>query len=224
MIEWLALILLIPLILVPIVLLFGFAGCDIVLGLEKPVLRKAFETEELDIEQQRANQCIVQRIEKLELRVNGSEVLIMIRRPTSGMLELKNMFISQAADPDNTDPNVDPYDSVEEDLTQVKLTPVLSEPLKLGPDPDKPLVELPQIVYKLDNTQPLLLAFDIGADGTVPCSAPTVSAERATAYRGPPPPSPPAPPIHEAAMADRQSGYTVAERIYLVQRIDALGH
>jgi hypothetical protein len=216
MIEWLALILLIPLILVPIVLLFGFAGCDVVLGLEPPAFRKTFEWTPLDEEQQRPNRCLVQRIEEFELKADGSEVRITVQRPMNGMLLLNSLFISRAAD--HTDPSADPYDSAED------LTPVLSEPLQLAPDPAKPLVELPQIDYDLDSTQPLLLAFDIGADGTVPRSGPpNVPAERAEAYLGPTPPPPPGLPIHEAGIADRQSGYNSVNRIYLVQRIDAKG-
>jgi hypothetical protein len=216
MIEWLALILLIPLILVPIVLLFGFAGCDIVLGLEPPAFENTFETTPLDEERPQANRCLVQRIEEVELSADGSGVVITVRRPPSGMLLLNSLFISRAAD--HTDPSADPYDSAED------LTPVLSEPLQLAPDPDKLLVELPQTDYVLDSTQPLLLAFDIGADGTVPCSGPNVPEERAKAYHGPPPPPPPGLPIHEAEIADRQSGYNSERRIYLVQRIAALGH
>jgi hypothetical protein len=216
MIEWLALILLIPLILVPIVLLFGFAGCDIILGLEPPAFEKTFEWTPLDEVRQRANRCLVQRIEDFELREDGSVILITVRRPTGGMLLLNNLYISRAAD--HTDPSADPYDSAED------LMPVLSEPLQLAPDPDKPLVELPQIDYDLDSTQPLLLAFDIGADGTVPCSGPPApEEERAKAYVGPPPPPPPGLPIHEAGIADRQAEYISERRVYLVQQIDAKG-
>jgi hypothetical protein len=223
MIEWLALILLIPLILVPIVLLFGFAGCDVVLGLEPPAFRKTFEWTPLDEEQQRPNRCIVQRIEEFELAADGFEVQITVQRPMNGMLLLNSLYISRAAD--HTDPSRDPYDPAE-DLTAVVSE---SEPLQLAPDPAKPLVELPQIDYDLDSTQPLLLAFDIGADGSgaggsVPRSGlPNVPAERAEAYLGPTPPPPPGLPIHEAGKADRQSGYNPVNRIYLVQRIDAKG-
>jgi hypothetical protein len=213
MIEWLALILLIPLILVPIVLLFGFAGCNEVFGLEPTILVvNTFETT-LGEERSRANQCIVQRIEQVRLTANGTGVRITVQRPTSGMLLLNSMFISRAAD--HTDPSADPYDSAED------LTPVLSEPLQLAPDPDKPLMQLPEIDYDLDSTQPLLLAFDIGADGTLPRSDQNVPEADATAYLGPLPPDPQGPPIHEAGIADRRSGYVSERRIYLVPRIDA---
>ena len=118
--------------------------------------------------------------------------------------------------------SADKYDSAD-DSANPPLTPVLSEPLLLAPDPDKPLVELPAPDYKLDSTQPLLLAFDIGADSTVPCSGPNIPGTDAKAYLGPPPPPPPGDPIHEAGIPGRQSGYSNENRIYLVKRIDALG-
>jgi hypothetical protein len=216
MIEWLALILLIPLILVPIVLLFGFAGCNTIFGLEPTIsVVPTFEAT-LGQAQQRANRCIVQRIEQVRLTVDGSGVQIVVQRPPiGGMLLINSLYISRAANV--TDMSANEWDSDAEDLTQV-----LTEPLPLAPDPDKPLVELPAPDYVLDSTQPLLLAFDIGADGTVPRS-PNVPGSDAKAYLGPPPPPPPGAPIHEAGMSDRQSGYDSESRIYLVQRIDALG-
>jgi hypothetical protein len=84
-------------------------------------------------------------------------------------------------------------------------------------------MELPEIEYTLDKEQPLLLAFDIGADGTLPRSDQIVPEADATAYLGPPPPDPQGPPIYEAGIADRRSGYVSERRIYLVPQIDALG-
>jgi hypothetical protein len=124
-----------------------------------------------------------------------------------------NLFISRASDV--TDPTRDPYDSASD------LTPVLSAEMLLAPDATNPAVELPEINYNLDQTQALLIAFDIGLEGVVP-ETQAVPATEAVAYIGPPPPTG-QPPIFEASFsdpdADRQPGYATSAHIFLVQRI-----
>jgi hypothetical protein len=216
MLEWSALILLVPLILVPLVLLFGFAGCHLLFKIdpvEETLPETTFQTV-LDGETDQRNRTIVQRLEPASLSRSGSRVTITIQRPAAGMLRLMNLFISRASN--ITDPSRDPYDSADDQ------TPVLSAELLLAADPNSPTVELPEIDYTFDHTQPLLIAFDIGVEGDLASTAAAVPAFQATAYIGPPPPLPQQP-VHEASFsdpdADRQSGYTDRPRIVLIQRI-----
>lgn len=211
MIEWLALILLIPAILVPLVLLFGFAGCHLVFDLEEvpppPQFESAFEYD-LTLDRQREKRCIVQRIESLEK--GGSHVRIFVRRHSSGDLTIHHLSISRVADPGNPDD----YNSDVEDLT-----PVLSAPVAVPPDPGSGLWELPTVEYDLDPTQPLLLAFDIGQSGAVRCAF-GVDPAVAVAFVGPAPATGGDPPLHEAGNAIRQPGYSPEDRIFLVGRIE----
>ena len=215
MIEWLALILLVPAILVPIVLLFGFAGC----GFEAeasppppppppppPMPEKAFEAT-LTEDGQSANRCIVQRIEPVRLFKSGNLVRITLQRPSAGNLIIKNISISRAADT----PGSDPYDSAG-GLNFVPET----YPLMLPQDPGNAAFELNPVSFALDQTKPLLLASDIEEPGNVPRS-PVQPGAGARAFVGPLR----TPPLHEAAIADRRpSVYASVERTILVQRID----
>ena len=212
MIEWLALILLVPAVLFPIVLLFGFAGCNQIYGLDPTTVapQTTFETP-LGQDRLRANRCIVQRIEAGRLTAGGSLVQITVQRPETGLLQIVSLFGSQAAN--ETDPSADPYDSAAD------LTPVPGVPLTLTPDATQPLVELPAFDYALDHDRALLIAFDLGEDARVPRTDDTVPTFDATAFLGPLPPPPPGLPIQEASLPDPQSGYETESRIYLVQRI-----
>jgi hypothetical protein len=217
MFEWFALVLVVPLILVPLVLFFGFAGCNQFWGLEEthPAPETTFQTE-LGADVDHRNRCIVQRIEGAPggLIKGGSKVTITVQRPSTGQLRLLNLFISRASS--HLDPSRDPYDSADDQ------TPVLSGELLLAADPASPTVELPLINYTLDPTQPLLIAFDIGAEGDLAASTNQVPPFQATAYIGPPPPLPQQP-VHEASLSDpdgdRQAGYGDRPRIFLIQRI-----
>jgi len=210
MIEWLALILLVPAILVPIVLLFGFAGCgfNAYVGLpeEPPMPEKAFEATLIE-DRQPANRCIVQRIEPVRLFKSGNKVHITLQRPTADHLVINSISISHAADT----PGSDLYDSAG-DPTLVPGT----YPLLLAQDPGNAAVELMPVSFALDQTRPLLLAFDIDEPGNVRRSANEPGAG-ARAFVGPLQ----TPPLHEAAIGDRQSSvYVDVERTYLVQRLD----
>ena len=213
--EWCALVLLVPLILLPIILLFGFTGCNQILGLDptQVAAKTSFEAV-LSLDEDHRNRCVVQRIEPSRLSASGSKVTITIRRPAAGMLVLRNLFISGASNA--ADPNRDPYDSAADS------TPVLTAEMLLAADPASPTVELPEIDYTLDEAKPLLIAFDIGAQGAIPRTAMAVPTSDASAYIGPPPPLPQQP-VYEAALADpdgdRQSGYNQQTRIYLIERI-----
>jgi hypothetical protein len=223
MIEWLALILLIPAILVPIVLLFGFAGCsfshaypvppkptdytppgdpDILDPDEPPIPETAFEAT-LTEDEQLANRCIVQRIEPVRLLKSGNQVRITLQRPTTGNLVIESISISHAVDPGSGDP----YDSAGD--------PTLVPgpfPLLLATDPGNAAVELMPVSFALDRTKPLLLAFDIDTPGNVRRSA-TAPGTGVRAFVGPFG-------LHEAATGNRQPFiYQSQERTYLVQRI-----
>jgi hypothetical protein len=212
--EWVVLILVIPAVVVPFVLLFGFAGCDLVFKLEPvepppPVFQTAFLIP-LGGEDGRDNRCIVQRIEPDILLASGPRVRITLQRPKDGPVVIESLYISQAAG--ETDPNADPYDSAA-DLTAVVQG---GAPITLLPDAVEPTFRLPVVEYAFDHTKALLIAFDIGADGRVPhTTVPTGMFARA--FVGPLE----NPPLHEASLANRRStGYTVESRVYFVKEIE----
>ena len=213
--EWFVLILPVPLILLLIVVLFGFTGCNQVFGLTptEQAPTTSFEAV-LSLDENHRNRCVVQRIEPSRLTASGSKVTITIRRPAAGTLQLLNLYISRASNV--ADPSRDPYDSAAD------LTAVFTTEQVLPADPASPTVELPEVNYSLDADQPLLIAFDIGAEGAIPRAAMAVPNSEASAYIGPPPPLPQQP-IYEASLADpdgdRQSGYNQVTRIYLIERI-----
>lgn len=204
MIEWLMLILLIPVILVPVVLLFGFAGCDLVFRIDPveppPTFETALDPEpELIEDRQEPNQCIVQRIEAARLSQGGSLVRITVQRPTNGDLNINALFISHAAETGN------PYDSAGAP------TAVPGAPFAVTRDPSNGLVELPPVEFTLDPTRALLLAFDIGSAGHVRRSA-RIDNSNATAFLGP---------FGEASLSTRSAGYSDrTDRVYIVQRIE----
>jgi hypothetical protein len=215
--EWFALIVLVPLILVPIVLLFGFAGCQVVFPAEgdpvdpvppEVLFEKAFGAT-LNDETTRELRTIVQRIEPVRLSESGNEVRITLQRPTSGNLMLQNITISHAADP----ADVANYDSAATP-TVVPMT----YPLLVPMDASGGGFELTTVQFDFDQTKPILVAFDVGNPGAVRRVDP-VSPTEATAFIGLPP-GPNDEPVHEADIAVRQPGYTAEARIYLVQLIE----
>lgn len=200
--EWLTLLLLVPAIVVPVVLVLGFAGCDWVFleERESPTFEMAF-TETLTNNQGRQNRCIVQRIEPARLFNSGTQVAITIRSSATANLVIDKIYISQAAD--SGDPSRDPYDPAED------RTEVITEPVLVPQDTAK---TLPAVTYTLEREKPLLIAFDIGSPGGVRFSSAVVDTE-AVAFVGP---------GGEAGLPDRQPppAYETLSRIYLVERID----
>jgi hypothetical protein len=197
--EWLALILLIPAIVVPVVVLLGFAGCDLVFGLhelEPPALEPGF-TADLTNNVGQANQTMVQRIEPARLFKSGAQVQITVRSSENNALLIERMFISRVA------AGGDPYDSAG-DLKEVITAPVLV--------PQNTATTLPEINYALDRQQPLLIIFDIGSPGGTRFE-PNVGASEGVGYIGP---------DGEAGLPDRQSppAYQDFGRIFIVERID----
>jgi hypothetical protein len=193
--EWLTLLFLVPAIVVPVVLLAGFAGCELVFPLDPP---KPFEQTfaatltDLDVLKGR---CLVQRIESVRLSNSGSQVQITLQALAESVV-IDRILISQPA------ASGDPYDSGD-DLTDVSTAVVLVQP--------NSSLTLPAVNYNLDRTKPLLIAMDISTNsGAIPFLQ-GVPATDAVAFfnQG-----------AEAATKDRSPGYTSRPRIYLIQRID----
>lgn len=144
--EWLILALLVPAIVVPVVLLWGFCGCSVLFEPSPPTL--AFEASltpgpaEIDLHEC----CVVQRIEPAKLLRDGTTVKLTLRGSPAHGLSLARVFISQAAD------TGDPYDSRPEDLTPVAESVLL---------PANSSVTL-EVGYELDPMRALLVAIDVG--------------------------------------------------------------
>jgi hypothetical protein len=138
--------------------------------------------------------CIVQRIEPSRLFRGGTQVVLTVEASTNTNLVIDRIYISQVAS------SGDPYDAAG-DLTQVAAAVFVAQGTSLT---------LPPVTYTLDQTQPLLIAFDIGSPGGVR-HVPNVPSSEAAAF---------VLPAQEAALADRQTGIPPVDRIYLVTRID----
>jgi hypothetical protein len=197
--QWLALVLLIPAIVVPVVLLFGFAGCDLVFGLheiEPPPLEPGF-TATLTNNSGQANQTIVQRIEPPRLFKSGGRVQITVRSSDNNDLLIRKLFISKVA------AGGDPYDSAG-DLQEVITAPIVV--------PQGTATTLDEIDYALDRTQPLLIIFEVGMPGGTRFEA-NVNVNEGIAFIGP---------DGEGAMPDRQAppAYQDFNRIVIVEKID----
>jgi len=193
--EWLTLLFLVPAIVVPVVLLTGFAGClSIPPPPEPPMFVQTFGAAFIDTDALRGR-CLVQRIESVRLFTSGSQVQITLQALAENVL-IDRILISQPAG------SGDPYDSGD-DLTDVTTAVTLV--------PANSSLTLPAIDYNLDRTQPLLIAMDISnTSGVVPFLQ-GVPATDAVAFfnMG-----------AEATIKDRSTGYASRPRIYLIQRID----
>jgi hypothetical protein len=158
--------------------------------------------------------CIVQRIEPVRLRQStlpgdaltpGARVRITVRGSTAGSVTLDRIYISQPATTGNP-LTLNPYDSAS-DLSQVASGVVV---------PANTAVSLPLIDYDLDNTRPLLIAFDISPNaGTGKLRhSPMVPATDAVMYFRAS--------TVEASINDRASAYVPNPRIYLVEKIEVV--
>ncbi|QIF04536.1 fibronectin type III domain-containing protein [Roseimicrobium sp. ORNL1] len=150
--------------------------------------------------------CLVQRIEPVRLVRSGSKVRLVLQGSTAGNLLIDRATISQVA----TGGNV--YDSA---VDLVEIATAVSIPAGQ-------IVELPVVTYTLDQTKPLLVAFDISPTAgmgnvrfvnPVPATDASMHFRAATAEAGiqdrlPSAANPGAPP------------YNASTSIYLVQRID----
>jgi hypothetical protein len=192
--EWLMLVFLVPTIVVPLVLLAGFAGCLSIPPPPEPTFVQTFGAAFTDTDALRGR-CLVQRIEPVRLFTSGSQVQITLQAFAESVV-IDRILISQPAG------SGDPYDSGD-DLTDVTTAVTLVQP-------DTSLT-LPPIDYNLDRTQPLLIAMDISNTSGVLPFLQGVPATDAVAFfnMG-----------AEAATKDRTAAYTSRPRIYLIQRID----
>lgn len=165
-------------------------------------LGKVFETT-LPGEGPGVNRCIVQRIEPARLAQSGTRVQLTLQRPAQGPLLINRLSISHAA------PAGDPYDSDGPPTLIVDS----GAPLFIAADPASGTLELPVVDFALDQTRPLLIAFDTGPQGQLRVLT-GISTSEATSFASPPG-------LQQAAVADRQPGYAPVGGFALVQRIDA---
>lgn len=150
--------------------------------------------------------CLVQRIEPLRLVRSGNKVRVVVQGSTTGNLLIDRVTISQVA----TGGNV--YDSAA-DLVEIATAVSI---------PAGQIVELPVVTYTLDQTKPLLVAFDISSTagmGNVRFVNPVPATDAAMHFRAA---------TAEAGIQDRLPSaanpgaplYNASTSIYLVQRID----
>lgn len=150
--------------------------------------------------------CLVQRIESLRLVRSGTKVRVLLQGSTAGNLLIDRVTISQAA----TGGNV--YDSAA-DLLEIATAVSI---------PAGQTLELPVVTYTLDQTKPLLVAFDINPTagmGNVRFVNPVPGTDASMHFRAA---------AAEAGIQDRLPSaanpgaplYNASTSIYLVQRID----
>jgi hypothetical protein len=228
MMEWLILCLLVPAVVVPVVLLWGFVGCNPILGLDPTSLVET--TFELDSENNfdsplagnlsaQEGSCFVVRIPQFLLSIGGPQVLITVRGSTEADLQIDRVYLSQAADSIDTSKN--PFDSLEADLT-----PVVDDGVGVLV-PRGEAVRLNLVQYHLDPDKDLLIAFDISA-------SPSLGNLRYVQFAGVATPlayfklrpSPQDLPIQQAAVADR-TGFSPSASpdgllvfLFLVEKIE----
>jgi hypothetical protein len=164
MMEWLILCLLVPAVVVPVVLLWGFVGCNPIFGLDPTSLIEP--TFELDSENNFDSPTAINlstlegfsfvvRIPEFLLTTAGPQVVVTVRGSTEADLQIDRIYISKAGD--SVDASKDRFDPLEEDLT-----PVVDDGIGVFV-PRGESVALPLIQYHLDPQQDLLVAFDISA-------------------------------------------------------------
>ena len=197
--EWLALVVLVPLVLIPIVLLFGFAGCQLVFPHQgEPTFVTTFEIE-LPEQSVQPRCTVIVRLEP-PLRHDGNRVRVILQR-ASGDLVIRKLFISHAA------PTGNRYDAAAD------LREVVGEAGQLVlADPEGGPFELGTVDFQLDRSKPVLLAFDTG-DAAAMREAATEGLPIGQAFvslEG----------VFEADKPIRSQGYRVDDRIYAVQRIE----
>lgn len=203
MLEWIALAVLLPLVVLPIVLLFGFAGCDVVWGLDRPDPFKGLSIFEiaLDTERDRANFCLVVRLEPSRLGdISGKVMKITVARPTAGELSLRALYVSHAAATGN------PYDA-EADPVLVVENFVLSP----SAEQNDQTVTFDQANFAYDKDKALLVAMNIGESGHVR-RVDNVLVGDGRSFRGGM--------LVEAAQTVRSPGYVEEDNLYLVTRIE----
>jgi hypothetical protein len=225
MAEWLILLLLVPAIVVPAVLLVGFAGCSFEHGSSSPGFETTFDETGAFSRDGSGWEgfTLVQRIEAAGLNPTSrtfAKVKITLFASTVSNASIDRIFISGPA-------STKEWDSDSIDLTEVPLpnTPfVMPAGMSVTLDPVDYSVRPPSS----DGTDPgraLLIAVDFSIPPTASGvrTADQVPPDRAVAwwfqyYR--PPPQTPLPP--EAGVPDgiRSAGYTSSPNVYLIGKIE----
>ena len=115
MMEWLILCLLVPAVVVPVVLLWGFVGCNWIFGLDPTrLVRTTFELDsENNFDSPTAMDLFtlegfsfVVRIPQFLLSEAGPAVIVTVRGANTADLQIDRLYISQAAD--SVDASKDP--------------------------------------------------------------------------------------------------------------------
>jgi hypothetical protein len=147
------------------------------------------------------NFCYVQRITAGKLSASGAKVAIKVRGATPAVnhqnVTINSIYISRVAAGGN------PWDSAGD------LTPVMTVPLMLQADEIK---DLDPIVYNLDESQDLIIAFDFTATASADTIRVVVPQPGVTSYfkAG----------VQQASVQTRQTGYSTGpSQIYLVVTI-----
>jgi len=147
--------------------------------------------------------CLVQRLSRTLLAAGGTQVRIVLRGPNTGGLTLDRVAISRVS----TAAGGDPYDAAP-DRTDVASAVII---------PANSLVTVGPVNYTLDPTQDLLVAFDISntpGQGDL-IQGPLTGADTFA--------SRPPPPLAEAGVPDRTSGYqSIPGFLFLVEKIEVL--
>jgi hypothetical protein len=148
--------------------------------------------------------CLVQRIEPSRLLRSGTQVIITLRGSDSFSASIDRIYISQGFPPPGQ-----PYDCVNTPIkvydiadTHMPLTVNAGETAPLGP-----------VNFTLDQTKPLLIAFDFTAPpSTSGISSVPVSDGSATAYYSAG--------TAEASQQMRSAGYLSIDTLYFIQDIE----
>jgi hypothetical protein len=170
--EWIILVVLVPAVIVPVVLLFGFAGCAQLAGIEEitivpapgtpqtagrrggadsPALSNSLKNPMLAVAVQLTDSCLVQRFPNQGWGSHLGKIVVTVRSKTD--LTITRAFVSSAATvPYPDSPVLEPWDSAS-DNTAITTT---AFPLKA----DVPRA-LPETTYYLSDTDDLLVAFDV---------------------------------------------------------------
>jgi hypothetical protein len=222
MAEWLLLLLLVPAIVVPVVLLVGFAGCSFEHGAAPAGFETTFDaTNEFSRDGSSwEGFTLVQRIEPAGLNpATGPFAKVKITLFASTVMDasIDRIFISGPASTKDWDSDTD--------LTEVSSTPfVVSAGTSVTLGPVDYIVRPPSS----DGTDPgraLLIAVDFSVPPTASGvrAADQVPPDRAVAwwfqyFR--PPPGPSLPP--EAGLIPRSPGYTSSPNVYLIGKIEII--
>jgi len=148
------------------------------------------------------NSCGVQRISAAQLLANGVKVGIKVRGSPAGNVTINRIYISRARP---AGMGGEDWDS-DTDLTQVPLPD--DQPLTL---PDANPKDLEPIVYSLDQTQDLIIAFDFTATPSAGNIRYVLRPGVTLYFKGG---------VQQASLPTRSGGYsTTADKLYLVVTI-----